>query len=160
MDDESTYRLFGEMYRNFSPESNNNQNLKNFIQYGLSGVKFTAGCSLVSKLEDPSVRPPGADLPGPADQAAVAPSLEQISNSVKDLFSNTFKGTIMEGIARRMSGREVDKMATYWNVKPSASPPPVIKAGDRQSPVSSQSHLFAIIILSPPLTSSLIHFIP
>jgi hypothetical protein len=51
MDEDQTLRLFGEVYRNLSPNGNDHLNIRNFKKYGWNRVIFKAGLAIVSKLQ-------------------------------------------------------------------------------------------------------------
>jgi len=51
MDERATLRLFGEIYRNLSPEGTDHLNIRNFKKYGWAKVTFGSGLAIVSKLQ-------------------------------------------------------------------------------------------------------------
>lgn len=51
MNEEQTLRLFGEVYRQLSPQGSDHANLRNFAKYGWSKVTFGSGLAIVSKLQ-------------------------------------------------------------------------------------------------------------
>ena len=51
MDEAATLRLFGEIYRNMTPEGTDHPNIRNFKKYGWARVTFDTGLAIVSKLQ-------------------------------------------------------------------------------------------------------------
>lgn len=51
MNEEQTLRLFGEVYRNLSANGDDHQNVRSFIKCGWSGVTFSSGLAIISKLQ-------------------------------------------------------------------------------------------------------------
>lgn len=51
MDEKATLRLFGEVSRNLTPDGTDHPNVRNFIKNGWSGVVFSSGLSIISKLQ-------------------------------------------------------------------------------------------------------------
>lgn len=48
---DETLRLFGEYYRDLTPDGTDRPNIRNFIKYGWPGVTFDRGLAIVSKLQ-------------------------------------------------------------------------------------------------------------
>jgi len=51
MSKEQVLRLFGEVYRNLSPNGSDHQNIRSFVKNGWPGVVFSSGLAIVSKLQ-------------------------------------------------------------------------------------------------------------
>ena len=51
MNEQQTLRLFGEYYRDLTPNGSDHQNIRNFIKYGWPGVTFNSGLAIISKLQ-------------------------------------------------------------------------------------------------------------
>lgn len=51
MTEEQTLRMFGEVYRDLDPSGTDHQNIRNFVRLGWSGVTFSSGLAILSKLQ-------------------------------------------------------------------------------------------------------------
>ena len=51
MDEKSTLKLFGEIYRDLTPDGVDHPNIRAFQKLGWSGVQFLTGLAIISKLQ-------------------------------------------------------------------------------------------------------------
>jgi hypothetical protein len=51
MNEQQVLRLFGEYYRDLTPNGQDHQNIRNFIKFGWPGVTFNTGLAIISKLQ-------------------------------------------------------------------------------------------------------------
>jgi hypothetical protein len=51
MDEKQTLNLFGEVYRNLSPDGTDHMNIRNFAKLGWGGIQFNTGLAIASKLQ-------------------------------------------------------------------------------------------------------------
>lgn len=51
MDEKSTLRMFGEIYRDLKPEGTDHPNIRAFMKCGWAGVTFVTGLAIISKLQ-------------------------------------------------------------------------------------------------------------
>ena len=51
MSEEQVLRLFGEVYRNLSPQGSDHANIRAFVKSGWPGVEFASGLAIASKLQ-------------------------------------------------------------------------------------------------------------
>mmetsp|Transcript_22985 Transcript_22985/g.38474 ORF Transcript_22985/g.38474 Transcript_22985/m.38474 type:complete len:216 (+) Transcript_22985:67-714(+) len=51
MTEEQTLSLFGEVYRDLSPDGQDHQNVRNFAKFGWAKVVFGSGLAIISKLQ-------------------------------------------------------------------------------------------------------------
>lgn len=51
LDVQQTLRLFGEIYRDLKPDGTDHPNVREFVKNGWSGVTFSTGLAIISKLQ-------------------------------------------------------------------------------------------------------------